>query len=177
MKNADNKSNTDNLSQKAVMLLKKHSPKTNLQHSEQEMLNLRESDVQRMELELENEDLMLAKSNAKEVSKKYTESFSFSPLGNFTLSEEGKIIELNLMGAKMLGKELTRLKNSQFGLYISEDSKPDFNHFIRNVFKSNKIEVCEVKLSTDNSRQVYIYLTGTFDENKQRCFMSAFDSS
>jgi len=41
--------------------------------------------------------------------------YDFAPSGYFTLSKSGDIIELNLTGAKMLGKERSRLKDCKFG--------------------------------------------------------------
>ena len=102
----DNKSAPAILRQKAEELLKKKPLKTGSQLSEAEMLKLiHELEVHQIELEMQNEELMLANEQAEFATKKYTELYDFAPSGYFTLSKEGKIIELNLCGSQMLGKE------------------------------------------------------------------------
>ena len=82
-------------------------------HSESEVLKLiHELEVHQVELELMNEELTIAKGNdAKFAAENYTELYEFAPSGFFTLSEDGTIIDLNLTGSQMLGKERKYLKN------------------------------------------------------------------
>src|SRR5664279_4931554 len=105
--------------------------------------------VHQIELELQNEELTLAKEKAEVASKKYVELYDSAPSGYFTLTKSGEIIELNLSGAMMLGKERSRLKNGLFGFFVSNDTKPIFNHFLRKVFTGKAEESCEVTLSTN----------------------------
>src|SRR5450759_3169971 len=110
-----------------------------------------ELEVHQIELELINEELMLASSAAQDAAEKYTELYDFAPSDYFTLSKEGKIIELNLSGAKMLGKERSRIKNRQFDFFVSNDTKPIFNLFLEKVFNSKATESCEVILSVNDN--------------------------
>ena len=117
-----NKSEAANLRHKAEELLKKNSLKTSSISSAVEMQKLiHELEVQKIELELQNEELMLARSAAQEAAERYTELYDFAPSGYFTLSKEGEIIALNFRGANMLDKERSRLENSLFGFFVSSD--------------------------------------------------------
>jgi len=172
----DNKSNAISLRQKAEELLKEKQLKTGLQLPEAEMHKLiHELGVHQIELELQNEELMLAKEKAEVASEKYSELYDFAPSGYFTLSKEGEIIELNLCGSQMLGKESSRLKNSMFGFFVSCNSKPTFNLFLEKVFKSKARELCEVALSTNGNSQIYVQLTGIADQNGEQCLVSMVD--
>lgn len=166
------------LRQKAEELLKKKLLKTGSQLpvSEEQKL-IHELQVHQIELELQNEELILAKEQSEVASQKYAELYDFAPSGYFTLSEEGKIIELNLSGANMLGKERSRLKNSMFGFFISDQTKPIFNHFLGKVFYSKAKESCEVSFSTNGNSPMYVHLTGIITENRQHCLISATDIS
>ncbi|MDP2337167.1 MAG: hypothetical protein Q8N05_12110 [Bacteroidota bacterium] len=68
--------------------------------------------------------------------QKYAELYDLSPSGYYTLSRDGVILELNLSGANMLGKERPVLKNRPFGLFVSNETKPGFHLFLENIFNS-----------------------------------------
>jgi PAS domain-containing protein len=99
MKNTHNKSESEILRQKAEELLKLKSTRMVSQLSEIEILKLmHELDVHQIELEIQNDELNLANEQIKVAAEKYTELYEFAPIGYFTLSREGKIIELNHRG-------------------------------------------------------------------------------
>ena len=93
------------LRQKAAETMKKRPLKTVSELSEANLLKLiHELEVHQIELELQNEELRLVKEKAAELAtEKYAELYNFAPSGYFTISREGKIIELNLYGLQMLG--------------------------------------------------------------------------
>ncbi len=109
--------NTDDatlLRQKAEQLFKdKHSEKiteqtsgTEANRNEADTLKLLyELEVHQIELEMQNEQLQLANQKAEANAEKYTNLYDFAPSGYFTLDSNCNICELNLNGAKMLGKE------------------------------------------------------------------------
>lgn len=167
-----------NLRQRAIELLKKKPYRANPQHSQTETLKLiHELEVHQIELELQNEELKLAKEQAEVISEKYAELYDFAPSGYFTLSEEGRIIESNLSGANMLGKERSHLNNGMFGFFVSSETKPIFNQFLENVFSSKTIEYCEVALSTNDDLLMYVHLTGIITENGEECLITMVDNT
>ncbi len=172
----NNKSGPSLLRQKAEELLKRRSLKTGSALSETEKLKLiHELEVYQIELELQNEELMLAKKQSDITTEKYTELYDFAPSGYFTLSSDGKIIELNLVGANILGKERSILRKSQFGFFVSNDTKSIFNLFLRNIFDSKVKEYCEVTLQMKNNNQVHVHLTGIAAENGEQCLVTVID--
>ncbi|MDP2722142.1 MAG: PAS domain-containing sensor histidine kinase [Bacteroidales bacterium] len=164
------------LRNKAEELLKEKSSKTNPQLSEVETLKLiHELQVHQIELELQNEELILAKSQAESASRKYTELYYFAPSGYFTLYKQGKIVDLNLCGAQMLGRDRTRLKNSLFGLFVTDETKPVFNLFLKKIFAGKAKELCEVALLANGCSPVFVQLAGIVTENEDQCFITAID--
>ena len=94
------------LRQRAEELLNMKLSKSGSQLSEAETQKLiHELEVHQIELEIQNEELILAKKQAADNSEKYIELYDFAPSGYFTLTRKGEILQLNLLGAKMLGKE------------------------------------------------------------------------
>jgi len=173
----NNISNATILRKKAEENLKKKAAKINLPHSEADVLRLiHELEVHQIELELQNDELMLAKEReAAAASGKYNELYDFAPLGYFTLTNEGEIKELNLCASQMLGKDRLHLKNSNFGFFVSNDNKPTFNLFLEKVLNSKTRETCELILSANGNQSMQVFLTGIAAENGGQCHVSAID--
>ncbi|MEI7896228.1 MAG: PAS domain S-box protein [bacterium] len=131
--------------------------------------------VHQIELELQNEELMAAKKQAKAAADRYFALYDFAPCGYFVLSREGEIIDINLSGAKMLGKERLLLKSKKFDFFVSDEVKPTFNSFLEKIVKSKYKEDCEVTMLATGTLPVYVYLTGIYHENEDRCLITMTD--
>jgi len=174
--NEINKAGSELLRQKAEELLKKKSSKTASPFSEVESLRLiHELEVHQIELELQNEELLLARVAAEVANDKYIGLYELAPSGYFTLSVKGEIIELNLNGAKMLGKDRQHLKSSLFGFFVSEETKPIFSLFLEKAFKSKAKESCEVMMDSTGSLPFHVLLTGVVSDNEEHCLVTAVD--
>jgi signal transduction histidine kinase/AmiR/NasT family two-component response regulator len=165
------------LRQKAEELLgKKQQLKFDSSFSQAETLKLiHELEVYQIELEMQNEELLLAKEQAETVTEKYTELYDFAPSGYFTLSKEGKVHDMNLTGANMLGKERLKLRNSQFGFFVSDDTKSIFNLFLEKIFNNKVRESCEVNLLPNDKSVFYGYLTGVISADEEQCHITIVD--
>jgi PAS domain S-box-containing protein len=127
------------------------------------------------ELEMQNDELMLAIDKARIASQKYTELYDFAPSGYFTLSAEGIIQEINHSGALMLGKERSRLTDNHFGFFVSRNSLPAFNAFLKNVFTGKGKEICEVMLETEGNQPKYVHIEGMVLVNRKECHINVVD--
>ena len=172
----DNKSDSALLRQKAEELLKKKSSGTASPLSEVESSRLiYELQVHQIELELQHDELRLTRAEAEAVKDKYIRLYDFAPSGYFTLSVKGEIIELNISGARMLGKDRQHLKNNLFGFFVSEETKPIFNRFLEKAFQSSAKESCDVTLLQDGNLPMYGNLTGIVYENGEQCLVTMVD--
>lgn len=90
-------------------------------------------------------------------------------------SKDGKITELNLYTAQLLGKERMHLHGAQFGFFVSNDTKPAFNQFLDTTFKSTAKETCELTLSLKGNSTVFVHLTGIAARNGKDCSVSLTD--
>jgi PAS domain S-box-containing protein len=176
MKNTHNKSEAEILRQKAEELLKKKSAGTASPFSEVESIRLiHELQVHQIELEIQNEELLQAQNVAETANDKYVRLYDFAPSGYFTLSKKGGIIELNLSGAKMLGKDRQHLKSSLFGFFVSEETKPIFSLFLEKAFQSSAKESCEIVTDSEGGLPLHVLLTGVVSNNKEHCLVTAVD--
>ena len=145
-------------------------------NSELDSLKLiHELQVHQIELEIQNEELIIAKEKAELAERKYSKFYEFSPASYFTLTKEGTIFELNQSGAKMLGKLRSNLINSKFEFFVTDLTKSIFNDFLSKVFIGNLLVSCEISLSTGSKSNKYIHLSGIINENKEQCLLTAID--
>jgi len=146
--------------------------------SQPELLRLiHEVEVHQIELELINEDLIQAQTENIRIADKYTELFDFAPIGYFSLTSEGVILELNLNGAKLLGKVRSQLKGSRLGFFLSDQSKTILTQFLEDIFAKREKAECEVMLSTNQEMPVFVLLSGILQENGLQCLVTMIDIS
>jgi len=138
---------------------------------------MHELQVHQIELEMQNEELREANDTAEAALKKYTMLYDFAPMGYFTLDSDGSICELNFTGAEMLGDKRFSLINSNFKLFVSEDSLSVFNNFFRKVYTSNAKESCEVILGYDKKALCHVYMEGIVTGDERQCLLSVVDIS
>jgi len=165
------------LRQRAEKLVKRKTSKNVPPFSQFEAMKLlHELDVQQIELELQNEELVIANQKAADsATEKYAELYDFAPSGYFTLSKAGDIIELNLYGSQMLGKERSLLKKRRFGFFVSDDTRPVFYSFLEKLFSSKNKETCELTLWAEGNPPMYAHLTGIATDNGTQCLVSVVD--
>lgn len=138
---------------------------------------LHELQVHQIELEMQNEELRLANETTEAALKKYTMLYDLAPLGYFTLDHNCRICELNFTGAEMLGERRFSLINNNFKLFISEDSKTEFNNFFANLYSSHSKESCQVTLDYDNNPSRFVFMEGIVTGDFRECLLSVVDIS
>ena len=97
---------SDKLRQKAEVSLNKNEKRTEDFPFEEDKLRLiHELKVHQIELEMQNEELKLAKEKEEIAKKKYIELYDFAPSGHLTLTNKGEIIDLNISTENLLKKK------------------------------------------------------------------------
>ncbi|MEI8226081.1 MAG: hypothetical protein WCG82_09145 [Bacteroidota bacterium] len=166
------------LRRKAEELLKEKQKKVDIPAIEADAKKLlHELQVHQIELEMQNEELHQANETAETALKKYTMMYDFAPMGYFTLDSDGSICDLNFTGAELLGEKRFALVNSNFKLFVSEDSKPVFNKFFSKVYTSNVKESCELMLGYDDNPLCFVYMEGIVTGDDRKCLLSVVDIS
>ncbi len=176
MGNADqNLNRTNSIRQNLADLERLKIERFGVDFSESEKLKLiHELEVHQIELELQNEELLLAKQQADSAIQKYTELYDFSPSGYFTLSREGIIIDANLTGSTMLGVDRINLIQAKFRSFLCNDSKMEFDIFFDKIFINKIRECCEICLEP-KVNTLYAYLSGIITEDEQFCHITVID--
>ncbi|MEI7503045.1 MAG: PAS domain-containing protein, partial [Paludibacter sp.] len=174
MNDVDTKSKKLGLKSEELMIHDSSIKSVNL--SEIDILDtIRALELHQIELELQNQELRQAKEQAEYSAQKYAELYDFAPTAYFTLSKSGKIIDSNLFGSQMLGKERFILKNNYLALFISDESQVTFNTYLENIFVTRNKETCEIKLITDYNTTIFAQLTGMVTDETDQCLLTVTD--
>jgi PAS domain S-box-containing protein len=117
-----------------------------------------ELQVHQIELEMQNEELHKAQELLEESRTKYTDLYDFAPIGYFTFDRDGLILDVNLTGASLLGKDRKALIKKPFSLYINVEDKNIFCSHLRKVFESKTGQACELRLMRKGNSEFYAQL-------------------
>ncbi len=72
-------------------------------------LLVHELQVHQIELEMQNDELHQTKLDLEESRNRYLDLYDFAPIGYVTLTNDGRIAEINLSGSTLLGVERAKL--------------------------------------------------------------------
>ena len=98
------------------------------------------------DLELRNEELMRTQSELEETAQKYVDSYDFSPVGYFTVTKTGSIVEANVTGAKLLGVERDRLHKRTFTEFVAPGFQAAYREHRLRIIEKEKKQRIEIKL-------------------------------
>ena len=143
----------------------------------QPMLN--KLQVQKIELELQNSELMVARDRLERLLEKYTDLYDFTPVSYFSLDEEGVILEVNLTGSALLGIPRNQLIKNRFFRFVTPADQPDFRDFLKRTFAGSGEEVCDLAMVKEDDTSFWARLRGTAAvssrEGKRWCRVSVAD--
>jgi PAS domain S-box-containing protein len=142
--------------------------------SETERL-LHELQVHQIELEMQNEELQRARIEVEEGLRRYTDLYEFAPVGYLTLNREGEIRQVNLMGARLLGLERSRLVGKCLAVLVDADSRTVFSTFLTKVFGNGTKEVCGVVVRPELAAPFAVEFAATASADGKECRIVATD--
>jgi PAS domain S-box-containing protein len=137
---------------------------------------LHELQVHQIELQMQNEELLLARDELAAGLKRYTDLYEFAPVGYFTLDLNGQILGANLAGAALLAREAGALKGVNFVLFLPKESLPAFNLLIARAFGGRHRQSCEIELrSREGSFSAHV--EALVDHARNECRLAVVDVS
>ena len=107
---------------------------------------LHELQVHQIELERQNNELLRTRAMAEEASEKYQDLFDFAPVGYFLWDVAGRILEVNLAGAALLGLDRSLVVRKRFGQFVATEHRASFADFCHRVLATDAKQTCEVKI-------------------------------
>jgi hypothetical protein len=77
----------------------------------------------------------------------------------------------------MLGDKRYSLVNSNFKLFIAEESQPVFDKFFSKIYSKKGKESCELKLGYNGNKLCTVYMEGVVTGDDRNCLLSVVDIS
>jgi len=122
--------------------------------------------VHQIELEMQNEELRRTQLELEKARDRYSDLYDFAPVGYFTISDKGFILEANLNGARLFNIERRNLIDEKFNRLIPPHHQDEFYHHCNAVFKSKKKQACDLELVRKDGTRFYARLESVAIQEK-----------
>jgi PAS domain S-box-containing protein len=131
------------------------------QTSGEVQIALHELRVHQIELEMQNEELRQTQAKLDASRTRYFDLYDLAPVGYFTLSEAGLILEVNLTADTLLGVARRALLKQRFtGFILSEDQDIYYRHR-KLLFETGTPQVCELRLIKKDAAPLWVRIDAT----------------
>jgi diguanylate cyclase (GGDEF)-like protein/PAS domain S-box-containing protein len=134
-----------------------------------------ELEVHQIELELQNYELIQARSEVEKSLNHYTDLYDFAPVGFVTLDRKEAVIAVNLAGAALVGIGRSALIGWHFGQLVEAKYRTDFSGFIRTVFASTSKLSCELELLNNGAQPLVVQIEAVCSLPDQSCQLALID--
>ncbi len=108
-----------------------------------------ELQVHEIELEIQNEELVAARTDLEASLADYASLYDFAPVGYLSVGRDGSISRLNLAAARMLGGERSRLLERRLVLFFDARDRPELAVALDKTFADGVETTSEASLATD----------------------------
>jgi len=122
---------------------------------------LHELRVHQIELEIQNEELCRTQGELEASRARYFDLYDLAPVGYFTVSEQGLIIEANLTAAGLLGVARGALVKQPLTRFILPEDQGIYYRHREQLFETGAPQVCEMRLAKKNGAQFWARLEAT----------------
>jgi len=122
---------------------------------------LHELQVHQVELEMQNRELREVQDRLEASRARYAELYDRAPIGYATLDRYGVIVEINLTGAALLGRDRDQLVGLPFAAVAAQDAQSFLNH-LRFSAQSGAATTVDVEVKR-GVRKLVLQLTTTPD--------------
>ncbi|MBB1076949.1 PAS domain-containing sensor histidine kinase [Rhodoferax sp. 4810] len=114
--------------------------------------------VHQIELELQNEELRRAHNELDAARERYFDLYDMAPVGYCTVNEEGRILEVNLTAATLLGVTRSVLVKRLIAGFMATEHLPTYRHCCELVFASGQTQTCDVQMIHGSGKLIWVNL-------------------
>ena len=124
-------------------------------------LLLHELQVHQIELEMQNEELRRAQGELEAARARYFDLFDLAPVGYFTLSEQGLILEANLTTTGLLGVERRDLVKQPLSRFVFPEDQDIYYRHRKQLFETGSPQVYELRVLRADAAPFWARLEAT----------------
>ncbi|SFP89898.1 PAS domain S-box-containing protein/diguanylate cyclase (GGDEF) domain-containing protein [Nitrosomonas cryotolerans] len=112
-------------------------------------------------------ELRKTQRKLEQTQNRYADLYDFIPIGCAVLDDRGRILDINLTGAQMLGHSRKQLDKLPFELFLNLNNRRQFHRHLKRVFSSNTRVATEFHLKYNTNDFHYVCLESiAIQENK-----------
>ncbi len=130
---------------------------------------LHEVETQKTQLSMQNDELLRAQMEISQSRDRFSELYDFAPVAYCTISETGRLHEVNLTFCGMVGVERSDLKEKRLQDFIVRDDQDRVHLHLHRLLQSRKRQMDELRLKRPDGRDMDVRLEsvmGTEDGNE-----------
>jgi len=120
-----------------------------------------ELQVHQIELEMQNEELLRIQEELEREKERYSDLYTFAPIGYVTLSEHGSILEANLTAADFFWVVRNELINLPFTKFIFPEDQDIYYEHHKRLFETREKQICELRMQRANREPFWVRLEAT----------------
>lgn len=109
-------------------------------------LLLHELRVHQIELEMQNEELRRTRDELEASRSRYFDLYDLAPVGYFTISEQGLILEANLTSAGLLGMSRGDLVKQLLSRFIIKEDQNIYYLYRKQLLETGEPQTCELRM-------------------------------
>jgi PAS domain S-box-containing protein len=136
-----------------------------------------ELEVHKIELELQNAELVQAREETEIALDRFTDLFESGPVGFLVLGRDGGIRAASCSIAALLGIDRSRFVGRRFGLFLAEESRTEFAAFLDRAFSEPAKICCDVALLAEGKAPVSAQLLAKANARGEECNVALIDIS
>jgi PAS domain S-box-containing protein len=123
--------------------------------------------VHQIELEMQNEELRRTQNELEASRTRYFDLYDLAPVGHFTLSEHGIILEANLTAATLLGVARGNLLKQPLSHFTLSQDQDIYHKHRRQLFATHSPQVCELRMVREDSATFWVRLEATAPQDNE----------
>jgi len=120
-----------------------------------------ELEVHQVELEMQNDELLRSQAELESAKETYFELYDLAPVGYFSISEKGVILEANLTGANMLGMVPHDLRAKIFSSLIYKEDRDIYYLHRQKLFETQTPQACEMRMVRRDGPLIWALIEAT----------------
>lgn len=133
------------------------APTLREEHCMAERLRL-ELTTHQVELEAQNQEVRESHQRIEEARDRYHDLYNFAPVGYATLDQKGRVLEINLTGANLLGETRKALIGKPLFRWLRMDCRDTLHRHLKQVFALRARVVDEILLPDSDGGERHISL-------------------
>jgi PAS domain S-box-containing protein len=123
--------------------------------------------VHQIELEMQNEELRNTQLQLETARLRYFDLYDLAPVGYCSLSEQGVILEANLLAANLLGWDRSALVSQMLSHFILAADQDIYYLHRKQLFSSMQAQTCELRMLKADDTAFWAQLKTSIEEDAQ----------